>query len=74
MKLNEIEKGRNYIITYVNAPLNLKYRLYDLGFIEGARISRMRESPLGDPVSYLIKGTVVALRNSDARMIEVAEK
>lgn len=73
IKLNETENGREYIIKSMNAKNAPGRRLRDLGFIEGAVVKRLRASPLGDPCAYLIKGTQIAIRNSDAEHIEVED-
>lgn len=44
-------------------------RLLDLGFVKGADISIDLLSPLKNPKAYLIKGTSIALRNSQASHI-----
>jgi len=44
-------------------------RLLDLGFVKGADISIDLLSPLQNPKAYLIKGTSIALRNSQASHI-----
>lgn len=69
--LNNTQINCEYIITDVKAETELKYRFYDLGIHKGAKIKRLKSSPLGDPVSYLAKGTVIAIRSIDAEKIEV---
>ena len=44
-------------------------RLLDLGFVKGTTISIDMESPLKNPVAYLVKGTSIALRNDQASKI-----
>lgn len=44
-------------------------RLLDLGFVKGAEIGIDLTNPLGEPSAYLIKGTVIALRNNQASKI-----
>ncbi|MGB5462911.1 MAG: iron dependent repressor, metal binding and dimerization domain protein [Aureibaculum sp.] len=44
-------------------------RLLDLGFVKGTIISIDMESPLKNPVAYLVKGTSIALRNDQASKI-----
>ncbi|WP_117883927.1 metal-dependent transcriptional regulator [Aureibaculum luteum] len=44
-------------------------RLLDLGFVRGAKISIDLESPFGNPIAYLIKGTSIALRHDQASKI-----
>ena len=46
-------------------------RLLDLGLVPGSRVKVIRRSPAGNPTAYLIKGTLIALRNEDARQILV---
>ena len=73
IRLNETSNEREYRVVGVYAPECLKYRLFDLGIVEGSHIKRLKSSPLGDPVSYLVKGAVFAIRNRDAFCIEVEE-
>ena len=44
-------------------------RLLELGFVKGTTISIDMESPLKNPVAYLVKGTSIALRNDQASKI-----
>lgn len=41
---------------------NIRRRLLDLGLIEDTDIEVLEKSPFGDPIAYLIRGTVIALR------------
>ena len=43
----------------------------DLGFTEGAKVTVIRKSPIGDPTAYRIRGAVIALRKEEAALIEV---
>lgn len=49
----------------------MRRRLLDMGLIEGTRISCLQKSPAGDPVAYLIRGAVIALRSEDSSQILV---
>ena len=46
-------------------------RLRDLGFLPGASVEALGNSPLGDPIAYLVRGTVIALRRRDAALVRV---
>jgi DtxR family Mn-dependent transcriptional regulator len=46
-------------------------RLLDLGFVPGTVVTVDMISPLGDPRAYRVRGTVVALRQDQARWIRV---
>lgn len=49
----------------------LRRRLLDLGIINDTVIESLQKSPSGDPVAYLIRGAVIALRSEAASMILV---
>ncbi|PID60978.1 MAG: hypothetical protein CR986_03345 [Ignavibacteriae bacterium] len=46
-------------------------RLLDFGIVPGAEISVYMKNPLDDPAAYLVKDTIVALRNNQAQEIEI---
>jgi ferrous iron transport protein A len=46
-------------------------RLLELGFVPGTPVLRCEGTPGGDPLAYLVRGAVLALRRSDARHIQV---
>lgn len=47
-------------------------RLLDLGFVAGTPVEIEITSPMGDPVGYRVRGTVIALRREQAGLIRVA--
>lgn len=49
----------------------LRRRLLDLGLIDDTVVESLQKSPSGDPVAYLIRGAVIALRSEAASMILV---
>jgi len=50
---------------------NLRRRILDLGFSVGSKVVSAFKSPAGDPVAYIVRGTVIALRNEDAEKIKI---
>ena len=50
---------------------SIRRRLKDIGLIEGTKVRCVLISPQKDPKAYLIRGAVIALRNSDASKIYV---
>jgi DtxR family Mn-dependent transcriptional regulator len=46
-------------------------RLLDLGFTPGTRVECALRGPLGEPRGFRIRGTLVALREEEARRIEI---
>lgn len=51
----------------------VRRRLLDMGLIEGTRVKCLFKSPLGDPIAYRVRGTVVALRKEDSAKIFVVK-
>lgn len=72
MNLLKIEMDTEFIVKKITHPDNeMKRRLLDLGFFTGTSIKKVLISPKGDPIAYRVRGTTIALRNSDAKYIEV---
>ncbi len=46
-------------------------RLLDLGFVPGTTVEVEMVSPAGDPTAYRLRGSVVALRREQARLIRI---
>lgn len=63
--------GTDFKVVGLTADGSERLRLLDLGFVPGTPIKRLRTGPLGDPVAYLVRGAVIALREEQARGIEV---
>lgn len=47
-------------------------RLFDLGFMPGEPVTRLRQAPLGDPLMFRVGGIEIVLRRAEARRILVA--
>lgn len=64
--LNLVQVGNTCIIDSIQSPDQMRRRLLDLGFSKGTPVKCVQHSPSGDPVAYMLRGTVIALRNEDA--------
>lgn len=69
--LNNLPVGKWAVVECVLPEGALRRRLMDLGFVPGARVEALRNSPLGDPRAYKIRGAVIALRKEEAAKILV---
>ena len=69
--LNTLKIGDSAEIVRLDNTGSIRRRLFDLGIIEGSKISLVLKSPFNEPCAYLIKGAVVAIRESDSRKIIV---
>ena len=71
--LDRLRPGQQAEIVRIDAPAAERTRLMALGFVPGAPVRALLESPWGDPVAYGICGAVIALRRADARQIGIKE-
>ncbi|MBU4445115.1 MAG: ferrous iron transport protein A [Candidatus Marinimicrobia bacterium] len=72
--LSELETGGRFKIIKINARGEIRRRLLDIGFIKNQEGKIIREALLRDPIELEIKGTMVSLRRSEARLINVVEQ
>ncbi len=71
MTLYDLKIGETALVVDINTDICLKQRLRDIGLIKNSEIKVLHSSPSGNPRAYLIKGSVIALRNCDAEKIIV---
>ena len=72
MTLDEVLIDCFCVVTKVNLDGIMRRRVMDIGIVPGTVICPVLDSFSGDPCAYLVKGSVVALRKSDASLIEVS--
>ena len=70
-KLKDMKPGESGLIVTLHGSGNVKHRLIDMGLVHGTKIHVMKYAPLGDPVEIKVKNFELALRNSEAGMIDV---
>ncbi len=73
MTLDLLKTGCAATVTAVHSTAAERRRLLDLGILPGTQIENVMASPLGDPVAYRVRNSVVALRREQAALIEVEE-
>lgn len=70
--LSETKINRSYKIFRAKIENEMTMRrILDLGIVRGSEIKPLHKSPMGNLTAYLIKGTVIALRDSDTKNILV---
>jgi Fe2+ transport system protein FeoA len=72
LTLDRLSDGQVAIVTALTSTGSDRRRMMDLGVLPGARIEIAMTNPLGDPTAYNIRGAVIALRNEQARMIQIS--
>ncbi|NLZ43416.1 MAG: ferrous iron transport protein A [Clostridia bacterium] len=73
MELTALPIGESAIITGLKAKGSTRRRLLDLGMIPTTTVEAVRKSPAGDPVAYEVRGTIIALRSEESRLISVRQ-
>ncbi|QIL46653.1 ferrous iron transport protein A [Vagococcus coleopterorum] len=72
MILSDMTLRQKAVVSEVNHPdKQMQQRLMDLGFYPGGKIKLVLISPKNDPKAYEVRGTVIAIRNEDAKFIKV---
>lgn len=71
--LSEISVGNMVqVLDLINTGLSRR-RLLDLGIVPGTFVEVLRQSPLGDPVAYKVRDTIIALRKEESRNILIKQ-
>lgn len=71
MTLDQLEPGQTGQIRTIAGTGSFRRRLLELGLVQGTPITRQGSAPLGDPLTYRVRGAILALRRSDARVVEI---
>jgi len=69
--LGEARTGEEVRVVAVEGEWERRQRLMTLGLVPGTRVKVVRRSPLGDPVLYRVRSTLIALRREDALGVRV---
>ena len=69
--LYRVPEGKTAKVRSLQSTGSMRRRLQDIGLIEGTNVRCLQRSPAGDPVAYLIRGAVIAIRSEDCRNILV---
>ena len=72
MKLTEIEIGGVCRVVGIPGSGPSVQRLMEMGIIPGVAIRLVKTAPLGDPIEIEVRGYHLAIRKSEAELIEVS--
>ncbi len=70
--LNQLPIGKKASVITLTSDGATRRRMLDLGVIDGTEIEPLYKSPSGNPVAYLIRGAVIALRADVSSKIMVS--
>lgn len=71
MTLDQLKPNAAATVVALTSEGAERRRMLDLGILPGTRVEAVMGSPLGDPVAYRVRGSVVALRREQARQIQI---
>ena len=73
MSLDELPEGRRAVLLGYDPAMaeSCRRRFEDLGLLPETPILRERRAPLGDPIAFRVRGTLLCLRRAEARLISV---
>ncbi|MBP1690725.1 MAG: DtxR family transcriptional regulator, partial [Bacteroidetes bacterium] len=71
--LTAVESGKSVVVTAISRACRgqQRRRIMDLGIVPGTRVTPELDSLTGNPRAYLVRGTLVALRNEQTDQIFV---
>ena len=69
--LADIPEGQECVIVKVTGHGGFRYRVMELGFVKGEKITVLKNAPLLDPIEYKVMESHISLRRNEARHIEV---
>ncbi len=66
--------GQTVQVVRVMGDGAFRQRLLEMGFVRGAKVTVLKNAPLRDPVEYMIMGSHISLRHSEAAQVEVTDR
>ena len=64
--LDQLPLGQEAVVLQMEEGGQFGRRMKEMGITEGVHICRKRQAPLGDPSVYMVRGSALAIRNTDA--------
>ena len=71
MTAADLKNGQKAIINNIDNNHPSAYRIIEFGFTPGQEIESINSSFFNDPIQFSLRGTLIALRQSDAICINV---
>ena len=71
--LNKLGVGCRGQVTAVGGDRELRRRLLEMGFCNGASVEVDRRAPLGDPIEFKLRGYHLSLRDEQAKFVQIVE-
>jgi Fe2+ transport system protein FeoA len=71
--LNQLGIGCRGCVVAVGGDPDIRRRLLEMGFCNGASVEVVRRAPLGDPIEFRLRGYCLSLRNEQARHVRISQ-
>jgi Fe2+ transport system protein FeoA len=72
-RLNRLGVGCRGSVVFVDGDQDLRRRLLEMGFCNGASVQVIRRAPLGDPIEFRLRGYCLSLRDEQAKFVHVKQ-
>ena len=72
--LNRLGIGCSGCVVSVGGDPDVRRRLLEMGFCNGAAVEVVRRAPLGDPIEFRLRGYSLSLREEQARFVQVTPR
>lgn len=69
--LNTLGIGCRGSVISVGGDPELRRRLLEMGFCNGAKVEVIRRAPLGDPIEFRLRGYYLSLRDDQAQHVQI---
>ena len=69
--LNQLGTGCRGSVVAVAGDPEVRRRLLEMGFCNGASVEVVRRAPLGDPIEFRLRGYCLSLRDEQARCVQI---
>lgn len=70
--LSQLKEGESCTVKGLEISGAMRYRLSELGFIDGSGVTCLQDNFSGNMTAYFIRGAVIALRKSETSRIKIA--
>ena len=70
-KLNQLGIGCRGAVVAVGGDPEVRRRLLEMGFCNGANVEVIRRAPLGDPIEFRLRGYCLSLRDEQAQFVQI---
>lgn len=70
--LNTMGIGCKGCVVAVSGDAEVRRRLLEMGFCNGAAVEVIRRAPLGDPTEFRLRGYHLSLRDEQAKCVRIS--